>query len=232
MTDRRATGTADPCGSDVAAFALGALERSEVDAFERHLDGCVVCRDELASFQQVVDVLGVSATRRAVPKRVRRKVLGDVNRVQRLQRRHRRWGPLAPARPAVVVALAAALVAVAMGVAIRQFSPSSSRSTRVYAADVTGSAGSAEIEEKNGQADLVVRGIAPPPAGHIYEVWLVRGRRRPQPTRALFGVTPRGDADVDVPGNLHGVRRVLVTPEPAGGSAAPTHAPVISAVLS
>ena len=232
MTDWRATGTADPCGGDVAAFALGALGRSEVEAFERHLHGCVVCRDELASFQQVVDVLGVSATRRAVPRRLRRKVLGEINRAARGQRRRHRWGSLAPARPAAVVALAAVLVAVAIGLGIRELSSSFSRPPRVYDAQVTGSAGSAEIKEKNGQADLVVRGIAPPPAGHIYEVWLVRGRRRPQPTRALFGVTPRGDADVDVPGNLHGVRRVLVTPEPAGGSAAPTHAPVITAVLS
>jgi hypothetical protein len=34
-----------------------------------------------------------------------------------------------------------------------------------------------------------------------------------------------------VPGSLHGVSTVLVTPEPAGGSLVPTHPAVISASL-
>jgi anti-sigma factor RsiW len=51
-----------PCGADVAAYALGALDAGEVEAFRRHLDSCVVCRDELAAFQHVVDVLPLSAT--------------------------------------------------------------------------------------------------------------------------------------------------------------------------
>jgi hypothetical protein len=48
----------------------------------------------------------------------------------------------------------------------------------------------------------------------------------------LFSVTRSGDSDVEVPGSLRGVSAVLVTPEPAGGSKAPTHAPVITAPLS
>jgi hypothetical protein len=60
----------------------------------------------------------------------------------------------------------------------------------------------------------------------------VRGTTAPAPTSALFGVTASGDGDVDVPGNLKGITEVLVTPEPAGGSQTPTHAPVIRAVLS
>ncbi len=230
MADQRSTGIADVCGADVAAFALGALERAEVEGFERHLHGCVVCRDELASFQQVVDVLGAAASRRAVPRRLRRRVVSEVSRAARAQRRRRRWESLGIARRAAIVALAAMLLAVAIGVGIRELGTASSPPTRVYAARVTGSVGSAEVRVREGQADLVVRGIAAPPGGRIYQVWLVRGRR-PHPTRALFGVTAAGDADVDVPGNLRGVRKVLVTTEPAGGSAAPTHAPVITAVL-
>ncbi len=50
---------------------------------------------------------------------------------------------------------------------------------------------------------------------------------------ALFSVTAHGDGQVDLPGNLHGVSLVMVTPEPApGGSTAPTHPPVISASLT
>jgi hypothetical protein len=71
-----------------------------------------------------------------------------------------------------------------------------------------------------------------PAKGKIYEVWLKRGARGPAPTNALFSVSTAGSAAVRVPGDLHGVSEVLVTPEPPGGSAIPTHAPVIVARLS
>jgi hypothetical protein len=82
------------------------------------------------------------------------------------------------------------------------------------------------------QGQLIVRHFPAPPKGKIYQVWLARPHRPPAPTSALFGVTTQGNADVAVPGNLHGVSAVLVTPEPAGGSQAPTHAPVISVQLT
>jgi anti-sigma-K factor RskA len=83
-----------------------------------------------------------------------------------------------------------------------------------------------------GHAELVVHHFAAPPAGEIYEVWLGRPDQKPQPTNALFSVTASGDGDVDVPGNLHGVNQVMVTPEPAGGSPVPTHPAVITADLT
>ena len=60
----------------------------------------------------------------------------------------------------------------------------------------------------------------------------MRGSRPPAPTSALFDVPADGYTDVDVPGSVRGVRQVLVTAEPAGGSRAPTQAPVIAATLS
>ena len=81
------------------------------------------------------------------------------------------------------------------------------------------------------RASLVVHHFAQPPAGKIYEVWLVRGKGAPQPTMALFSVTSAGNGVVEVPGSLEGVSSVLVTPEPMGGSLRPTHAPVISVSL-
>jgi hypothetical protein len=60
----------------------------------------------------------------------------------------------------------------------------------------------------------------------IYEVWLSRGTA-PEPTDALFGVTTHGSGAVAVPGSLHGVKEVLVTSEPLGGSLHPTSTPLI-----
>lgn len=54
----------------------------------------------------------------------------------------------------------------------------------------------------------------------------------PAPTTALFGVNAAGAADVGIPGSLHGVTLMMVTPEPAGGSPVPTHSAVITASLS
>ena len=82
------------------------------------------------------------------------------------------------------------------------------------------------------QAQLVLRHFPPPPAGKIYEVWLARGRQAPTPTGALFSVPASGDSRVALPSDLHGVRLVLVTPEPAGGTRVPTHTPIITATLS
>jgi hypothetical protein len=60
-------------------------------------------------------------------------------------------------------------------------------------------------------------------------VWLLRpGAKAPEPTPALFGVSTDGSAAVAVPGNLDGVKQVLVTHEPLGGSRAPTRAPILS----
>lgn len=104
--------------------------------------------------------------------------------------------------------------------------------TKVIQASVAGSSGRAELHVASGHGELILSDFPPPPAGHVYEVWLKRSARAPSPTSALFSVTSAGSGDVVVPGNLRGVDEVLVTPEPDGGSRAPTHAPVIVAQLS
>jgi hypothetical protein len=72
----------------------------------------------------------------------------------------------------------------------------------------------------------MLAGMPQPPPGKIYEIWLSRGAA-PQPTDALFGVTRHGRGAVAVPGSLRGVKEVLVTSEPLGGSTHPTSAPLI-----
>jgi len=225
-----------PCGDDVAAYALGALDPAEAEAFRTHLETCAVCRDELAAFQHVVDVLPLSTTRQRAPRALRRRVIGSVQREPELElggeRRGRPrplLGRLASARPALALGAAVAVAALVVGGI--ELGNSGTVKTRVYAAHVTGS-GSAHITLTGGHAELIVHHLTPPPAGKIYEVWLGRPHRAPQPTSALFSVTASGDGDVEVPGNLGGVNLVMVTPEPAGGSRVPTGAPVIQAPLS
>ena len=54
MSDKDTLPGSGHCGEDVAAYALGALEPAEAEAFARHLETCAVCRDELEAFQQVI----------------------------------------------------------------------------------------------------------------------------------------------------------------------------------
>jgi anti-sigma-K factor RskA len=236
MTDKEWTTENRECGADVAAYALGSLDADEAESFRHHLESCVVCRDELAAFQQVVDVLPMSAPAYTAPPGLRRRVLDAVaeepDRARASARRRSARGRWTFAMPRPALAFGTALaVAVAAVVVVLAGGSSSTPPTRVVTAQVTGQ-GNARLRLSGDHAELVVHRLAAPPAGQIYEVWLRRGHNgTPLPTTALFSVNDQGDADVDVPGNLHGVSQMMVTREPAGGTQKPTHPPVISATL-
>jgi hypothetical protein len=68
------------------------------------------------------------------------------------------------------------------------------------------------------------------PRGRVYELWLKRAGA-PEATDALFTVSSRGDATVGVPGSVSGVKLVMVTSEPLGGSSRPSGSPVVLARL-
>jgi anti-sigma-K factor RskA len=234
MSDRDRTPQSRECGGDVAAYALGALDAAETEAFLRHLDTCTVCRDELASFEEVVNALPMTAPAHRASPELRRRVLRAIDDepapagAPRPAARPRPWlSRWVVPRPALAFGTALAVAVLAFVVVSL-----TSSSTRVIQAKVTGQ-GTAQLRIAGGQGELVVHHFSPPPAGKIYEVWLQRGKGSPSPTMALFSVSAAGDAQVHVPGSLHGVSLVMVTPEPAPGpSKVPTHLPVISASLT
>lgn len=223
------------CGTDVAAYALGALDTAEAEAFRRHLDGCSVCREELIAFQEVVNAVPMAAEQYRAPETLRHRILAipeaEPKAKPEAAQRSRRRGGWRFSLPRPALALGAVVLVAAIAVAAISLTSSSS-STRVYQAQVSGVSGTAQLRVSDGHAVLVVHHFSPPPAGKIYQVWLGRANRAPQPTAALFSVNTKGEGDVDVPGSLNGVQQVMVTPEPPGGSKAPTHAPVINAKLT
>jgi hypothetical protein len=97
---------------------------------------------------------------------------------------------------------------------------------------VRASVGDAQLRIAGGRGDLVVHRLPPLPPGRIYEMWVQRGNAAPTPTGTLFSTRANGSANVGVPGSLNGVSRVMVTQEPAGGTLAPTSAPVIVAPVT
>ncbi|MGI8711851.1 MAG: anti-sigma factor domain-containing protein [Solirubrobacteraceae bacterium] len=241
MTDGNQIDENRECGGDVAAYALGALETAEQERFGLHLETCVVCRDELGAFQQVVDVLPMSAPPYPAPASLRRSLMHAVDNESRLDpaasdRRNERTRPrrrrFTLPRPALAFGAALAVAVVAVVLALGGSSSSSSGPRpRVIDAQVTGQ-GTASLQLSKGHAELVVHRFAAPPAGQIYEVWLQRGTSTTPAKAPLFDPTGQGDANVDLSGDLRGVSHVLVTREPAGGTSKPTHPPVISAELT
>jgi len=228
------------CGerANAAAYALGALE--DPDAFREHLLSCRGCRAEVAELQLAVDALAGTVTPASAPESLRRKVLDAVRseadllhaagrKADRAPRARR-----APARWRLLTAASAALAAGAAALIVLAVRSGSSNAVRVTAAQIAASERGAHgaLRVTGGRAELVLGGMRQAPRGQIYEVWVSRGNgSAPAATDALFGVTRAGAASVAVPGSLHGIKEVLVTHEPLGGSLHPTSAPIVRVVL-
>jgi hypothetical protein len=181
----------------------------------------------VAAYERVTqDLPAVAGERYEVPGDLRKRVMREVRATPKVTpapttvRAPRTWRPLIAWGGAVAAVIVAVIVAVAVS--------SSGSGTRTIEA----SAGNAELRVTGDRADLIVHRLPHLPAGRIYEMWVTRGNGPPAPTGTLFSVNAVGRAAVGVPGSVSGVSAVLVTQEPAGGTLAPTSAPVIVARLS
>jgi anti-sigma-K factor RskA len=184
------------------AYALDALDGAERARFERHLASCRTCPGEVRGFAATAAVLGQAA---AVPPppALKGRVLADV-------------AALDGAR-AVDAEIAALL---------------SAPDARVASA-ATSAGGTATVIASPRAAAMVFTSFGLPvlPPASVYELWFIgAGGARPA------GLVPAG------PGGDHGTAPVLasglsggdaigVTVEPAGGSAAPTTAPIVVLTL-
>jgi anti-sigma-K factor RskA len=223
-------------GIDTAAWVLGALDERAAAAFAEHLRTCADCQAEVARLRAPADAMALATEQVAPPPALRDRIMRTVESeaqllraagpeadrphpVRRERRRFFRTGPVA--------ALAAATLAV--GIAVGVLVSAGGESTRTVRASVTMTGASATVHVSGDRARLEVRGMRNPPPGHVYEVWVKRGKNPPQPAGALFTVL-HGRGEVEV-GSVKGVDQVMVTSEPAGGSTAPTSNPVITAAV-
>jgi anti-sigma-K factor RskA len=214
---------------DAAAYALGALEPAEAEAFRRHLETCAACREELSALAATADVLPMAAPQYPLPPEVRHRVLEQV----RAEPRTAGAGIAATARPGrsrwvgrpalVGVALASIVALAVVGAVLLS---GAGNGTRV----ITATVGHAKLYVTDGRGQLVVSRLAPARSGHTYQAWLLAAHRSPRPA-GLFSVTRTGRARVDLRGDLRGVSAVAVTEEPAGGTQRPTTTPIIVAPL-
>jgi anti-sigma-K factor RskA len=238
----------DGCGASAAPYVLGALTDEEHEAFRVHLESCSVCREEVAALQVVASALPAAAPQLSAPPELKRRLMARVREDARRREladagespaRAERARKRAPAslrwRPNLAVAvLAAAVVALAV-VALSSGSGggAGSAGTHVIRAQVLPSRASASLSVGAGHAQLNIADMPQAAQGRVYELWVKRSASgRPLPTDALFTVSAAGRASVGVPGGVGGVREVLVTSEPLGGSRVPTLPALIVARVS
>jgi hypothetical protein len=222
-----------------AAYVLRALSHEEAERYREHLDRCAVCSTEVSCLQAIVDSLPFIVPPVNAPDVLRERVMtvvrteaellheaGAADRAQsdRPRPRTRRTQLLTAA-----VAFGAGVLLGALAINTGSEAPR----TRVTAAQLTFTPAGARavLRQVGGHTELLVFSLPQPPPGKIYEIWLSPRGATFLPTDALFGVTHSGSASVNVPGNLTGVRQVLVTAEPLGGSSQPTSSPIIVATL-
>jgi anti-sigma-K factor RskA len=239
---------------DIGAYLLGALADGEQDAFERHLAGCHVCQDEVDRMRAAADALPRSVEQYDPPPALKAALMEQVyadapadaaapaTPRKSLAERLGLAGGLRGLTPQLAVAATALVLAVGVvaGYGASQLGgggggggdhdPVGRARSVAAAVDATRvGSGKATLVVPDGGAGAQLRVAAMPQTrtGRVYQVWLQRGGRvEPGP---LFSVDENGNGVGAVPGDLDGVKAVLVTRERAGGARQPTEAPVVRA---
>jgi anti-sigma factor RsiW len=234
---------------DLAAYALGSLERAEYGRVEQHVLNCASCAARLRDYEGVIGTLPVSLVPMPPPSEAWETIRTQARKRQAHSQRRER--PILPpswlrlARwPVIATALAALLVwNVTLQRELFRRSPGpapgpevealSRRPGRVVILSGTGQPGaSARIFlAVDGGGHLAVSGLAPLPRRRTYQLWFER-TGAPAGTGATFGVDAHGRAwvKIAVPATLDDVHAIVITDEPAPGSAIPTGAHVLDAL--
>lgn len=225
------------CAEELGAYALGALPDAESDRVRRHLSGCRECRAELEWLRAAVDALPVSVTPIEPPPELKARLMETVSAEAELLRAsgaeadrprpapRRRWRLPAPriALPGLAFAAASAAVVVVVAIVLA----GTGTSTRTIQAQIADPAlagrVSASLHVRGAHAELAVRGLPAPAAGHVDELWVQRPGSAPRPA----GTFVLQSGSVVVGRAVRSGDRVMVTVEPGRGTSAPTTAPLM-----
>jgi hypothetical protein len=228
----------------VGSYLLGALPPEEREGFAAHLEVCPVCRRDADELAIAADALPISVPPIAPPAALKDRIMAVVESEAELlaaagegadaprrapARTRRRFLGGWMLRPGVALACAAVLL-VAGGLVGALLA--GGEDTRTVTASTTAPGAQVELEVRDDASTLVVHNLREPPPGRMFQVWIKRPGRDPEPTSVLWSPRSNGSAEVAVPGSLDGVEAVLVTDEPRGGSEKPTRQPVITAPLA
>ncbi len=212
-------------------YAVDALTGDELDEFEKHLEQCPTCAEEVRGLRETAARLGL-ATAIAPPPSMREQVLDATNRVRQLPpsgvrlitadgpRRRRRLSRRLP-RPIAVTAMAAAIVALAVLQVGTRHQLQQAQSTNQTIASVlsasdariqlgsstVGGTVTAVISKHDREAVITASGMPTPSDARVYQLWVMQRGERPLGRAAAGQQRPR---------HLPGPRRRRPAGRPAG----------------
>lgn len=213
----------------LAAYALDALDDDERERFERHLEDCAECTEQLALFREPVAALAYAVEGPVPPKELRDRIIEGARAEPRaavIKLPRRNWALAAVGG----VAAAAAALAIGLGLWANSLSNSLDRergtksalvqllSENATANPLIGANGSL-IVNRNGRAAILVCGLADAPSSKTYEAWVITGNS-PEPAGLFKGGS--GCNPVFLTQHVPKNATVAVTLEQAGGATSPT----------
>lgn len=232
-----------PVGTDAmhdlaAAYALNALDERDRNAFERHLEGCSECAENVRAFQQTASLLAYGIPTPDPPADLRARVL-EIARQERPTQSVVVLRPRRPFRTAVAIAAAFAAAAIGLGIWAGTLSNSldnerAARQAEARAAAVLSSASARTVPlgpkskvvfVPTGEGVMVVRGLPRTPGDKTYEAWVIGPNGKPVPAGLFEGGAQRVVL-LKEPVQKGGI--VAVTVEPEGGSPQPTTKPILA----
>jgi anti-sigma-K factor RskA len=220
----------------IPAHALDALEADDAVQLEAHIESCPECRRELDELRETTALLAFATDPVEPPASLRAAILDAV--AEPVPARARPRVRLAFLRGAFAGTLAGAAIALVIGIALHNQldNARSSRDTQRSAVSALLQPGSqveklkgsvqGAVVRNGGTSKLVLLDLPEPASGRTYEAWLIGADKKPAPAGTFSGGKT---VLVSLAGNAASTQTVAITVEPAGGSQAPTSAPVASA---
>lgn len=231
------------------AYVVDALTGEELDEFERHLQQCASCAEEVRGLRETTARLGLS-TAIEPPAWMRRQVLAAASRTRQLppssgrllnRDAPRRATRLRRSLPRTVagVAMAAAIVVLAvLQVNTRDQLQHAQQGSQQVAAVLTapdahvessstsvGGTVTVVISRRDREAVITTADMPAPSGARVYQLWVMTPSGAARSVALLSGSTgataPVLAADVQ-PGD-----RLGITVEPAGGTSRPTTKPIV-----
>lgn len=207
---------------DLAAYLLGSLDPREATEFERHLEGCEHCREEMRWLEPALHALPEAVERQEPPPQLRESLMAEVRRDARAEAPAdvrpaapwRRW----LLRPAVGFAVLALLVAGVVGYEVGKDGGDEGGGASTIVRQIGGMTVTMITEGDGGKLELA--GVPQPPKDKVFEAWVERdGEVEAVP--ALIVPDRHGHAETTI-ADMSGVETLMVTVEPRGGSDIPT----------
>jgi anti-sigma-K factor RskA len=215
---------------DLAAYVLGALEPDEAAALERHMEGCERCREGMRWLQPAVHTLPESVARQEPPKQLRQSLMAEVRADARREGHSpepSRWRSLLATRGLRVAtgfALVALVAAAAVGYEVGQGGSGEGASSTVVSRQPDGI--TVKMVSAGDGGKLHLSGVGQLPPDKVLEAWVER-EGQVEAVPALFVPDRKGQAETTIE-DLSGVKTVMVTKEPSGGSETPTGEPIVT----